>query len=222
VRLLKKKLANEAGVAANVSALHQNLQSSSLPVAPVAEGASGVDLQLLTRRMTKGDEVAWRIFYDRYFDRLWRYLLVCADGNEDLAREALQAALLRVARHAKVFTLEGVFWSWLTVLAHSAFADETKKRRRYFSFLERFQRHTRTQRDAGGEDRLRTLLGRQMASLAPDERQLIEQKYFGGQSVREIALEADATEKAVESRLARIRRKLKEAVLKELADEGQQ
>ena len=32
--------------------------------------------------------MAWRTFYDAYFDRLWRYLLVVAAGNEDAARAA--------------------------------------------------------------------------------------------------------------------------------------
>jgi len=43
--------------------------------------------------MAGGDEMAWRMFYNAYFDRLWRYLLVVAAGNEDTAREALQFEL---------------------------------------------------------------------------------------------------------------------------------
>jgi DNA-directed RNA polymerase specialized sigma24 family protein len=112
--------------------------------------------------MTVGDEMAWRMFYDTYFDRLWRYLLVVASGNEDAAREALQGALVRATRHIKVFHSETVFWSWLTVLARSALADETRKRRRYFSFLDRFTRHASVENDgvsdAEIESRLRTLL----------------------------------------------------------------
>jgi hypothetical protein len=34
--------------------------------------------RLVTRRMAGGDEMAWRTFYNAYFDRLWRYLLVVA------------------------------------------------------------------------------------------------------------------------------------------------
>ena len=170
--------------------------------------------------MAEGDEKAWRDFYDQYFDRLWRYLLVAAEGGEDLARESLQAALVRVARHIKVFRDSDVFWSWLTVLARTAFADERKKRRRYFFFLERFKRQADVEGgDASGEpadERLNTLLGRHVASLPPNEQKLIEQKYIGRRTVREIAGELQMTEKAVESQLSRIRRKLKDATLKEL------
>ena len=164
--------------------------------------------------------MAWRMFYNAYFDRLWRYLLVVAAGNEDTAREALQLALVRAARHIKVFPDEHVFWSWLTVLARSAFADETKKQRRYFSFLDRFTGQSDIQLDGTGDiqanDQLKNLLERHVALLSPDERIVIEQKYFAHRAVREIAHELQTTEKAVESKLSRIRKKLKDAVLAEL------
>src|ERR1017187_6483627 len=152
----------------------------------------------LTRRMAEGDEMAWRIFYDAYFDRLWRYLLVVAAGNEDAAREALQAALVRVTRHIKIFQKENVFWSWLTVLARTAFADETKKRRRYSSFLDRFTRHTDVESDSANDnqadERLKVLLERQVASLPTQEQRLVGQKYAARRSVREIADEWQTTE----------------------------
>jgi RNA polymerase sigma-70 factor (ECF subfamily) len=173
--------------------------------------------------MVAGDEMAYRIFYDAYFDRLSRYLLVVTAGNEDAMREALQATLLRVVRYIKVFRNEDVFWSWLTVLARSAFTDEARKRRRYFSFLVRFKRHTHVEpvnpNDDHNDDRLRVLLERQVASLPPEEQKLVEQKYFARRSVREIADELQMTEKAVESKLSRVRRKLKDAVLAKLNDE---
>jgi DNA-directed RNA polymerase specialized sigma24 family protein len=48
---------------------------------------------------------------------------------------------------------------------------------------------------------------------------LVEQKYFARRAIREIAGELQTTEKAVESKLSRIRRKLKDAVLAELNHE---
>jgi RNA polymerase sigma-70 factor (ECF subfamily) len=205
--------------------LEENFQSSEPRSAPVGEDPRELpDITALTRRMTEGDEMAWRTFYDACFDRLWRYLLVVAAGNEDAAREALQATLLRVTRHIKVFRDEKSFWSWLTVLARSAFADETKKRRRYFLFLDRFTRHTNVELDGADErqtdERLKSLLERHVALLPPDERNLVEQKYFARRAVREIADELHMTEKAVESKLSRVRKKLKDAVLAELNNES--
>jgi RNA polymerase sigma-70 factor (ECF subfamily) len=173
--------------------------------------------------MAAGDETAYRIFYDAYFDRLLRYLLVVTGGNEDAAGEVLQLALVRVVRHVKAFETEEKFWSWLTVLARSALADESRKRRRYFAFLERFTRQQETRpaaMDNGEADEcLRALLEGKLTALPVDERQLVEQKYILRRSVREIADGQQTTEKAVESRLSRVRQKLKDAVLAELKNE---
>jgi RNA polymerase sigma-70 factor (ECF subfamily) len=182
-----------------------------------------LDIAVLTRAMAAGDETAYRIFYDAYFDRLLRYLLVVTGGNEDAAGEVLQLALVRVVRHVKAFETEEKFWSWLTVLARSALADESRKRRRYFAFLERFTRQQEpgpTAMDNGeADERLRALLESKLTTLPVDERQLVEQKYTLRQSVREIANGQQTTEKAVESRLSRVRQKLKDAVLAELKNE---
>ena len=182
------------------------------------------DITALTRGMVAGDEMAYRTFHDAYFDRLSRYLLVVAGGDEDVMRETLQATLVRVVRYIKVFRSEDALWCWLTVLARSAFKDETRKRRRYFSFLDRFTSQAGVesvgQNTDHAEDRLRVSLERQVTALPPDEQMLIEQKYFAHRSVREIAGELQSTEKAVESKLSRVRRKLKDAVLAELNHES--
>jgi RNA polymerase sigma-70 factor (ECF subfamily) len=203
--------------------LHQPSDSSASADASAREP---LDVVALTRAMSIGDEMAYRTFYDAYFDRLLRYLLVVTGGNEESAREILQLTLVRVARHAKVFSTEAAFWSWLTVLARSALADETRKRRRYFAFLEKFTLHADIEsavwNDGEVDGKLRALLEHNLKSLPSDEQKLVGQKYFARQSVREIAEEQQTTEKAVESKLSRVRKKLKDAVLAELKNERPQ
>jgi RNA polymerase sigma-70 factor (ECF subfamily) len=149
---------------------------------------------------------------------------VVTAGNEDAARDALQSALLRVVKHIRVFSHENEFWCWLTVLAKSAFFDQARKRKRYWSFLERFTRHTEIEQSidtpADSDGQLLMLLEQNLATLPADEKQLIESKYLEGASVREIAEDFQTTEKAVESRLVRIRRKLKASLLDGLKHES--
>ena len=177
----------------------------------------------LTRALVVGDEAAYRTFHDAYVPRLYRYMLVVTAGDEESAREALQAALVRVVRHIKVFSDEARFWNWLTVLARTALADQRRKQRRYFAFLDRFTTHARVeaapQSDSDADTRLLGLLEHGLADLTADERELVERKYFRDQSVREIAADVQATEKAVESRLGRARRKLKDRLLQKLRHE---
>src|SRR5437867_2834728 len=146
--------------------------------------------------------MAYRAFYDAYFNRLSRYLLVVTGGDEEAAHEALQSALVRVAKHVKVFANDTVFWSWLTVLARSALSDQTRKRRRYLAFLERFTLHTSVQHASSDDDQsdahLLGLLEGGLTALPADERDLVERKYFTRQSVREIAVELQTSEKAIE------------------------
>lgn len=185
--------------------------------------ANAPDVPRLTTRMRSGEEAAHREFYDLYYGRLLRYLLVVARGDEEAATEALEATLLRVVRHIKVFPDEAVLWSWLTVLARSSLADHRRKHGRYLTFLARFKRQAEVERSALGtsedEGRLQTALLRATAALPAEERQILDWKYFEHRSVREIAAELRTSEKAIESRLVRIRKKLKEELVLQLRDE---
>lgn len=181
-------------------------------VMPGTEPSEGSELASLTIRMAQGEEDAWHGFHSRYHDRLLRYLLVVT-RNETTAREALQQAFIRVVRHIRRFNDEAVFWSLLTVLARSAAADEGRRQRRYFTFLGRFfaQAPAAAPDEERADATLLSLLESNLAVLDPGERALIEQKYFHGRSMREIA---------VESKLGRVRRKLKAAVLHQLHHEN--
>jgi len=186
-----------------------------------AEPQPSIDIAALTTGMAKGDEDAYRMFHELYFHRLLRYLLVVTGGREDAAREALQVALLRVVRHIRKFDAEANFWSWLTVLARSAVVDEERRRHRYLAFLDRFFQWEKVEAAAGpdADARLQELLAANLDVLPWDERELVNRKYFARESVKEIAADTGATEKAIESQLVRIRRKLKQCILAQLKDE---
>ncbi len=154
-----------------------------------AEPQPSIDLAALTAGMAKGDEDAYRMFHELYFHRLLRYLLVVTGGREEAAREALQLALLRVVRHVRRFDSEEAFWSWEAVAASDA------------------------------DERLNELLAANLDALSWNEREVIQRKYFARESVKEIAADTGATEKAIESQLVRIRRKLKQCILAQLKDE---
>jgi RNA polymerase sigma-70 factor (ECF subfamily) len=205
--------------------LASSIQGQGVGVLPgTVNPGPAFDVAEVTSRMVKGDEMAYRLFYDEYYDRLRRYLLVITAGNEDAARDALQSALLRVVKHIRQFSNENEFWCWLAVLAKTAFFDQTRKRKRYWSFLERFTHHTEIEHSihtrADSDGQLLMLLEQSLTTLLPDEKELIESKYLEGASVRQIAQDFQTTEKAVESRLVRIRRKLKALLLEGLKHES--
>jgi RNA polymerase sigma-70 factor (ECF subfamily) len=199
-----------------------SLISLRLPeLSAVAEGqtnqAATSAVASLTRRLAAAEDDAFRQFQALYFDRLYRFLLVVARGDETQAREALQETLVRVARHARSFEGEDEFWNWLKAVGRNAARDAWRKQRRYSSLLERFTRSRQPDSPAAIQDgALAVALEESVGELEPDDRLLIEGKYLEGQTVRELSVQAGLTEKAVESRLLRLRRQLREGILKKL------
>lgn len=176
---------------------------SELPETPAK--ASGI--AALTARLHKGEDAAYREFYDAYARRIYGYLFVLCRGDESQAREILQQTLIKVARYVRVFEDEEIFWKWLTNLARSAWIDEGRKRNRYLAALERLWNWT------SGNQRAEFSCETEFIELLPEEdRTLLTQKYIEGLSVREIAEASGISEKAVESRLLRARNKIKETI----------
>jgi RNA polymerase sigma-70 factor (ECF subfamily) len=174
---------------------------------------------LLTRRLAAGEEAAFREFHAAYFDRLYQFLLVVARGQEHAAREALQETLLRVARHARAFDREEVFWCWLKAVARNAARDGGRKRTRYAAVLERFAQETTVPAPMPSmvsDHLLGGALEECLDELEALDRQVLAGKYLEGASVLELARTTGLTEKAIESRLARLRRHVRERLLKKL------
>jgi RNA polymerase sigma-70 factor (ECF subfamily) len=190
-------------------------------LAAVAQGqikdAKTGGIASLTRGLVAGEDEAFREFQSLYFDRLYRFLLVVARGDETQAREALQETLMRVARHARPFEDEDAFWSWLKAVGRNAARDAARSRRRYSSLLERFTRNSQTETaPARSDDALAAALEESVGELEPADRVLIEGKYLEGQTVRELSAQTGSSEKAIESRLLRLRRQLRECILQKL------
>lgn len=179
----------------------------------------------LTKGLGAGNEAAFRQFHALYFDRLLRYLLVITRGDEDAARDALQETFLRVARHARRFDDEDAFWKWLTVLARSAAVDGGRKQWRYWRLLANYARSWlapgASHHPAEDAERsLEPLLEQGLSRLDERDRELIEEKYFQGASVKELSRRTGLSEKAVESRLLRARHRLREDMIKQMQNEN--
>jgi RNA polymerase sigma-70 factor (ECF subfamily) len=197
------------------------LISLRLPeLSTVAEGrtndAATSAVASLTRRLAAGEDDAFREFQELYFDRLYRFLLVVARGDETQAREALQETLVRVARHVRSFEDESAFWNWLKAVGRNAARDAGRKQRRYSFLLERFTRSSQPTPPVRQESSLAAALEESVGELESYDRLLIEGKYLDGQTVKELAAQTGLTEKAVESRLLRLRRQLREGILRKL------
>lgn len=164
------------------------------------------DHQAFVKELVAGKESAWTSFHTRYCHRLQAYLRSRWQGPDFHLDDLLQLTLLRTVKHisrAQSLPSEEAFWSWLTVLARSTVADYGRKTSRFQNFLRRFSLEPNV------EPTPSTDLQPAIQKLDSDSRKLLRLKYEDELSVREIATLLNLSEKAVESRLSRIRKKLR-------------
>ena len=186
---------------------------------PDDTGARRTDLKGLTAAMGRGDEAAFVQFYDRYHLRLYKYLLVLAGGNETEAREVLQTVVVKLARRSKVFAEERQMWSWLCRLARNAYVDLCRARCRDRRFVPLEDHKPELLELREGEHRLSESLNHALERLTAEERELMRAAYVDERPLQELANGLGQTYKAVESRLARLRQKVKTNLLNHLRHE---
>jgi RNA polymerase sigma factor (sigma-70 family) len=176
----------------------------------------------LTTRMASGDEEAFKVFHDLYCDRLFRYLIVLCRGDEESSRDLLQIACLKVVRSIRPFADEGALWNWLAAIARNSFLDAVRRLRRCPGLepISESSHLTIIEHQPDEERMLVTALNDALAQLPQEERGLIESFYFESGSYGSLALQHETSPKAIESRLARVRQKLRDTVLKYLRYEN--
>jgi RNA polymerase sigma factor (sigma-70 family) len=177
------------------------------------------DLRELTKAVCRGDEAAFTRLYDLYSLRLYKHLLVLAKGNEDEAREVLQTVVVKLARGFKIFDEERRMWGWLCRLARNSYVDLCRARRREQRFVPLEEHKAELVEPGDGEHRLSASLHYALEQLTPEERELMRAAYVDELPLQELANASGRTYKAVESRLARLRRKLKTSLLNHLRHE---
>lgn len=194
--------------------------TTSTPAARSPGTDAAFDVAEMTVAMSRGEEAAFRTFHAHYFRRLAGYLMIASRGDEHRMKDALQETFRRVVKHVRPFTDETVFWSWLTVVARTALADERRRERRYWGFLDRFRVFSVAPEMRSCAVIVPTTIQTLLDQLPAEDRALIEAKYYEQQTVRDIAASLGTTESAIESRLVRIRRKLKPALIAALNHEA--
>jgi RNA polymerase sigma-70 factor, ECF subfamily len=182
-----------------------------------AQDRASRDIAHLTRRLAAGEEEAFREFHSIYFSRVYQFLLSITHGCDHEAQDALQQTFLRIVRYVRVFDFEDKFWSWVKMVARSAARDAGRKQKRYSGLLERFALYWKTpQPDSTEETHLQGILEESLSELDQQDRLLLEQKYIEELTVKELSASSGESEKAIESRLLRLRRQLRHRILKGL------
>jgi RNA polymerase sigma-70 factor (ECF subfamily) len=179
----------------------------------------GSDIRALTGAVRIGDANAFSRFYDLYSFRIYRFVLVLAGGDENTAREVCQAAFIKVAKRLEVFDTERALWAWLCTLARNTFIDCCRAEQRRNRLVPIEELPPAVTSEAESTNQLSELLRDALTALPPGERELLQAVYVDGRPLQELADASGQTYKAVESRLARLRQKLKKQLLQNMRHE---
>lgn len=173
----------------------------------------------VTQGMLAGSQAAFTRFYNLVFDRLYRLLLAQTKGDEDLARELVQAVMIRTARNVHAFENERMLWSWLRQVARSCHVDWLRKKGREPQCvrLELFNEGATQENTSDGEE-LFAALERSISELDADESEVLRLAYYEGVTHQNMAARLKTSAKAIESKLGRIRQKLRRILLEKMKD----
>jgi RNA polymerase sigma-70 factor (ECF subfamily) len=94
------------------------------------------DLALVGRLLSR-DDAAFRAFFDDYFPRLFRFILRRLNGDEEAARDIVQAALSRGVRRLETYRGEASLFTWLCQITRRELADYVAKAAREASYVHR-------------------------------------------------------------------------------------
>ena len=167
------------------------------------------DVSTLTARVASGDEAAFQEFYDTYSPQVFRFLLVLVRGNEEIAEELHQQVMIKVARKMRRIEDEQQLWKWLSQVARNAWRDLLRKQHREELRLNLFE--SGFTESVPPPDDFAVLLPA-LESLPKEQRELIQSFYIEGTKQKEMASRAGLSVKAIQSELARIRKKLREFI----------
>jgi RNA polymerase sigma-70 factor (ECF subfamily) len=183
-----------------------------------------VDDQRLVARMTAGEQAAFDDFFNKYFDRLYRFALVRLDQDTHAAEDIVQQTLCRAMRKIRLYRGDAALFTWLCRICRNAIADSFRGNEPRLSRVVPFE----------DTDEIRVAL-ETLSSLSADDPQesmlsvqikrmvhvildylptrygeALELKYIQGLSVNEVAERLGIAPKAAESLLARARTAFKQ------------
>ena len=169
----------------------------------------------LAARVHAGDEAAFSELHRQYAARLQRYALVMARGNEHVASETVQNTFLRAIRSLRTAADDDALWCWLAKAARCAAADAARREQRRFAFLAKLTALWTAAPPPPAEDP-ETLwhqaLEAALEKLPAEDRALLHARYTERAPLTEIAARTGTTDRAIESRLARLRASLRSAI----------
>lgn len=162
----------------------------------------------IVKLMRDGDERGLELLKKRYGNML-RYIVTHIVSDPRDADECISDVYLRVWERIALYDAgKGLFSGWLTAVARNTALNRAKREKPVPAELLDDAAGGGSPEDVLVEQERTVWLRKVIADLYPEEQRLFYRKYYYLQTTAQIAAELGTTERAVEGRLYRIRRKL--------------
>jgi len=184
----------------------------------------------LARKITQGDEQAFRYFFDYYFPRLYRFTLSRLNGDEELTKDIVQETMVQAITHIKTYRGEAAMFSWLCQISRNLIYAHFKKYNKQQTVHIGDHEEVREIMDnindeimqkpdnVYANDHLRELIFSTLDHLPHGYGDLLEWKYLDKLSVEEIANQLNTSAASIQSKLARAREAFKQVMTRLLGD----
>ncbi|HNP95662.1 MAG TPA: sigma-70 family RNA polymerase sigma factor [Cyclobacteriaceae bacterium] len=159
----------------------------------------------------KKDPKAFGVLYEKYFDRIYFYLLRQTD-NEELAGDLCAQTFVNALNNLKRYELRGVpFSAWLYKIASNEVNKHFRKNKgkKVFSIEEVRIKELVAQSDDSWDEELIQRLIEFMKDLPLDMLQVLELRFYEDRDFKEIAYILDITESGAKMRTYRALDKLR-------------
>jgi RNA polymerase sigma-70 factor, ECF subfamily len=177
------------------------------------------DLQQ-ARRIAGGDRAAFDAFFAQMFPRLYRFVLLRVQRDEDTTQDLCQQTMERAMRYMSAYRGEASLFTWICQIARRELADHWEKRgreaRQQLSYdqndslrhvLESLEVDPAGSPEMQGEQRdLQLLVQSVLDHLPSPYGDVLEWKYVEGLDAEEIGARLQLSGTAAHSLLARARR----------------
>ena len=179
----------------------------------------------LSRLILKGDEHAFRMLFDRFCPRLYRFALARLDGDRDQACEVVQLTFCKAFERLDSWRGESSLYGWFCQICRNCIADVRRRRQRerppvavaedattIEAVLESLAAPATDEPESRAwRAELVRLIQAALDCLPGHYGDVLEWKYVDGMSVQEIAARLGIGTKAAESSLTRARDAFREA-----------
>ena len=182
------------------------LEDDAREAAPDPMGAVGeADVVALVDRAREGDPDAFASLYDRYVERVYRFVLYRVHGDTALAEDLTSEVFLRALRKIKGFTWQGRdVGAWFLTIGRNLVLDHFKSGRARLEVLGVEPTPGANDRVLDAEDEALARVSQQdlynaISQLGTEQQEVIYWRFLQGYSVAETAAAMGKTDGAIKA-----------------------